>query len=44
MGILALTVGVGFVVSAGVSYLISHRLGLVTHATPPDFHREAPGA
>jgi hypothetical protein len=44
MGILALTVGVGFVVSAGVSYLISHRLGLVTPATPPDFHREAPGA
>jgi hypothetical protein len=44
MGILALTVGVGFVVSAGVSYLISHRLGLVTSATPPNLHREAPGA
>jgi hypothetical protein len=44
IGILAITVGVGFVVSAGVSYLISHRLGLVRPASPPDFHREAPGA
>ena len=44
LGILALAVGAGFVVSAGVSYLISHRLGLVAPATPPDFHREAPGA
>jgi hypothetical protein len=44
LGIIALAVGLGFIISAGVSYFISHRLGLVVPATPPDFRREAPGA
>jgi hypothetical protein len=42
MGILALAVGVGFIVSAGASYLISHRLGLVSPPTRPNFERETP--
>ncbi len=29
MGILAMALGIGFVVSAGISYLLSHRLGLL---------------
>lgn len=42
IGILALTIGIGFVVSAGVSYLISQRLGLVTTLTQPDLHHDLP--
>jgi hypothetical protein len=44
LGIVALAVGLGFIVSAAVSYFISHRLGLVVPVTPPDLRREAPGA
>jgi hypothetical protein len=37
IGILALAIGVGFVLSAGVSYMLSHRLGLFERpATTPD--------
>jgi hypothetical protein len=43
MGILALTVGIGFAVSAGVSYRISQHLGLVTTVSQPDSRRELPG-
>jgi hypothetical protein len=44
LGIIALAVGVGFIVSAGLSYFISHRLGLVAPPQPPGVHRETPGA
>jgi hypothetical protein len=44
LGILAAAVGLGFIVSAGASYLISHRLGLVAPATPPDVRAEGRGA
>ena len=44
MGVLALAVGVGFVASAGISYLISQRLGLVAPASPSGFHSEPPTA
>jgi hypothetical protein len=42
-GIVVLTVGVGFVISAAISYLLSQRLGLVRH-TPERVTHEAPGA
>lgn len=35
LGILALALGLGFVVSAAASYLLSRRLGLLEHATQP---------
>jgi len=41
-GILALAVGVGFVVSAGVSYFIAQRLDLVTPPGRRDLGHEAP--
>lgn len=34
IGILALAIGVGFVLSAGVSYMLSHRLGLFERPAP----------
>jgi hypothetical protein len=34
MGILAVALGIGFVLSAGVSYALSHRLGLFAGAAP----------
>jgi hypothetical protein len=42
-GIVVLTVGVGFVISAAISYLLSQRLGLVRHMSERVTH-EAPGA
>jgi len=44
VGILAGTVGIGLIVSAAASYLISQRLGLVTPVTPPDIRPEGRGA
>jgi hypothetical protein len=43
IGVLALTVGAGFVVSAGASFLLSRRLGLLEPAGPPREHSEAEG-
>ena len=42
MGILGIALGGGFVVSAGVSYFISHRLGLIEPSSQP--RPEPPGA
>ena len=41
VGVLAVTVGVGFVGSAGVAYVISRRLGLLRDAAEPDAPRSA---
>jgi hypothetical protein len=43
LGVLALALGVGFVLSAAVSYVISHRLGLI-EAAPQGARPEPPGA
>jgi hypothetical protein len=43
-GIIAGCVGVGFIVSAGASYLISHRLGILSRIPAPDIHAEGRGA
>jgi hypothetical protein len=43
LGVLALAIGAGFVVSAGASFLLSRRLGLVDSATPPREHAENAG-
>jgi hypothetical protein len=40
IGVLALTVGAGFVVSAAASFLLSRRLGLFEPALPPREHSE----
>jgi len=42
MGILALAVGVGFVVSAGTSFVLSQKLGLLTKPKGTDFSRGVP--
>lgn len=42
LGVLALTVGVGFVVSAGASILLSRRLGLFDPVAPARGHADAP--
>ena len=44
LGVLALTVGVGFVVSAGASILLSRRLGLFDPLPPMREHAEPPHA
>ena len=44
LGVLALTVGVGFVVSAGASILLSRRLGLFEPLAPVREHAEPPHA
>lgn len=44
IGILGLAVGIGFIVSAGVSYLIAQRLDLMPRSHRTDFGREAPDA
>jgi hypothetical protein len=43
IGVLALAVGAGFVVSAGASFLLSRRLGLFEPAVPPRGHAENTG-
>jgi len=43
IGVLALTVGVGFVVSAGASFLLSRRLGLIEPGGHTREHSEAEG-
>jgi len=43
IGVLALTVGAGFVVSAGASFLLSRRLGLFEPPAPPREHVESAG-
>jgi len=43
IGVLALAVGAGFVVSAGASFLLSRRLGLFEPATPPREHVDTAG-
>ena len=43
IGVLALTVGAGFVVSAGASFLLSRRLGLFDPPAPPREHIESAG-
>jgi hypothetical protein len=43
IGVLALAVGAGFVVSAGASFLLSRRLGLFEPAAPPRGHVESAG-
>jgi hypothetical protein len=43
VGVLALTVGAGFVVSAAASFLLSRRLGLLDTAAPPREHPEPEG-
>ncbi len=40
-GVMALTVGVGFVGSAGVAYLLSKRLGLIRETSEPEAPRSA---
>jgi hypothetical protein len=40
IGVLALSVGAGFIVSAGASFLLSRRLGLFEPAIPPREHIE----
>jgi hypothetical protein len=42
LGVLALTIGVGFVVSAGASILLSRRLGLFEPVVPAREHANAP--
>jgi hypothetical protein len=42
LGVLALTVGVGFVVSAGASILLSRRLGLLDSLAPAREHADSP--
>ena len=44
LGVLALTVGVGFVVSAGASILLSRRLGLFDPLPPVREHADSPHA
>ena len=44
IGVLALAVGAGFVVSAGASFLLSRRLGLFEPPVPPREHIESAGA
>jgi hypothetical protein len=44
MGVLALAVGVGFVLSAGISYVISQRLGLLVISHTSDLNRPTPNA
>jgi hypothetical protein len=36
LGMLAIAVGVGFLISAGISFVISQRLGLIEKASPPN--------
>jgi hypothetical protein len=43
IGVLALAVGAGFVVSAGASFVLSRRLGLFAPAVPPREHIESAG-
>jgi hypothetical protein len=43
IGVLALAIGAGFVVSAGASFLLSRRLGLFEPAQPPREHIESAG-
>jgi hypothetical protein len=43
IGVLALAVGAGFVVSAGASFVLSRRLGLFEPAVPPREHIESAG-
>jgi hypothetical protein len=43
VGVLALAVGTGFVVSAGASFLLSRRLGLLESPAPPREHIETAG-
>lgn len=43
IGVLALAVGAGFVVSAGASFLLSRRLGLFEPPPPPREHVESAG-
>jgi hypothetical protein len=35
MGVLAIALGIGFIISAGVSYFLSRQLGLFEHAAAP---------
>lgn len=42
MAILGISLGLGLVISAGVSYLISHRLGLIELASPPRIEPQEP--
>lgn len=44
LGVLAIALGIGFVVSAIISYVISHRLGLIEQAQPPAPRAESPNA
>jgi hypothetical protein len=43
LGVLGIALGLGFVVSAIISFVISHRLGLIELA-PPASRVEPPGA
>lgn len=43
IGVLALAIGTGFVVSAGASFLLSRRLGLFEPPAPPREHIESAG-
>ena len=43
IGVLALAIGAGFVVSAGASFLLSRRLGLFEPPAPPREHIESAG-
>lgn len=43
IGIVILTIGLGFAISAAVSYVLSHRLGLI-QSMPTPFSRETPGS
>ena len=43
VGIVVLTIGLGFAISAAVSYILSQRLGLI-QSLSPRYHGEAPGA
>ena len=43
IGVLALTIGAGFIVSAGASFVLSRRLGLFEPPAPPRDHIESPG-
>ena len=43
IGVLALALGAGFVVSAGASFLLSRRLGLLRPPAPPREHTKARG-
>jgi len=44
VGALVVAIGLGFVVSAAASFLLSHRLGLVPASTRPDLGRGTPDA